>query len=189
MNKKKIILIVITIICIICTGCSNQKEEELPKKSPELEDYPQIKEDVTNVIIELKESNQFDDLEFDEFKMNESYDDPKITYDVLYKTNSSTLWLHYNEKKEFNGISLNKGYLNNEYFSELTFYNQMLAITYLKRYDINESDFPDRYFDNTYEDYVNFMAGISDKTIIYTNGNKNLILTYYPKFYDFGIWG
>lgn len=188
---KKILLIIMVII--FCTACSKIKTLPESEDLPKLSDYPVIEEDVNNIINELKESGEFDDIKFDDFEKSEFYDDPDVRYYVRYNTNCSDFDLSYDEAGNFDGIHLAKdtGFcdVEEQYFSDLTWHNQLLAITYLKRYDINESDFPGGTFDDTYEDYVSFMAGISEKKFIYTNNNKSLMLSYYPERYIFTISG
>lgn len=190
---KKILLVIMLVIC--CTACDKTKmssEIESSNKKPKLSDYSIVEKDVNNIISELKESGQFDDIEYDDFEKNELYNDPNVRYYVRYNTNCSDFDLSYNEKGILDGIHMAKdtGFCENEeqYFSELT-HNQLLAITNLKRYNINETDFPGFPFGDTYEEYVNFMSGTSDKEIIYTNDNKLLILSYYPDKYIFYING
>lgn len=66
---KKILLVIIFVIC--CTACDKTKmssEIESSNKKPKLSDYSIIEKDVNNIIGELKESGQFDEIEYDDFK-------------------------------------------------------------------------------------------------------------------------
>lgn len=166
-------------LVICCTACDKTKmssEIESSNKKLKLSDYSIIEKDVNNIISELKESDKFDDIEYDDFEKNELYNDSNVRYYVKYNINCSDFDLSYNEKGILDGIRMAKdtGFCENEeqYFSELTWHNQLLAITNLKRYNINENDFPGFLFCDTYEEYVNFMSGTSDKKL-YTQMTTN----------------
>lgn len=187
-------ILILFFIVFLCVGCSNSRNDNIPESESELdkiyyiEDFPKIKEDSDSLVLELKNSGQFDDLKYIDFEKHSSYDDPEVRYSVNYVTNCSNLVLYYDEDFNYDNISLSKQLIcdDEEFFSDLFWSNQILAITYLKRYDINEKDFPGLLYDS-YTDYVNVIAGISDDNFAYTN--NGLTIYHNLKIHSFYISG
>ena len=107
-------ILILFFIVFLCVGCSNSRIDNIPESESELdkiyyiEDFPKIKEDADSLVLELKNSGQFDDLKYIDFKKHSSYDEPEVRYSVNYVTNCSNLVLYYDEYFNYDNINLSK---------------------------------------------------------------------------------
>lgn len=163
---KRVLFVVL--IIFLCTACGNSKE---------LIDYPELNKEVNSLIEELKESDSFNDISYD--NINVVNLEGEKAYDVFYTTNCSKFTMSFDEKNRLAWISLKKDdeCSENVAFSEDIFKQQVDILLGIERYNINEDKFPGTTGD-TYEDYKKYMLANNEKEYIITN--NELYIFYIP---------
>lgn len=158
-----------TLIIFLCSACTASKE---------LVDYPKLNKVVTKFVDVLKESESFEDINYNSVK-EFSFDDGEKGYDVFYETNCSKMTLSYDYDFEFAWMMIKKDDVcnRNNSFSEVVWQEQVNYILSFEEFTINESKFPGST-GNTWDDYKEHMMGKGDNLLITTN--DGIIIGYDP---------
>lgn len=179
--KKILIIFLICIMGLVAIfyeyKFSIKENEQLQEENKvlTLDDFPELKMIVNDLIDRLKQTTYYDSIKFNEIKENKdkeitikySIDDTKL--DLVYYNNSlKSIWLHYTE---FDYFEFSK-------FDYHKYINQKLAIIYLDEFDIREEDFDNSNELCSYDNFVEVISGTSKNHYAVTTEEKSLLISY-----------
>jgi|GEM_PF-6567415 len=192
--KKKIIFISIVLFAMVCVGCTNAKVSDYQststsvKKEPTLEEtYSGLKVVSDDIISRLNQTGYFKDLSYSKMEKgaNASQIDIIYAFNVDNGTKSNNITVSFLKNKLWEVEYTN----NNDDYSDID-PNQILAIVYLKEFDIKESDFKNDAQGYRYSDFIKICAGTYSEiasAVRATENGKNLSILSSKSMYNH-VW-